>query len=176
MSSDKTLKATPDAIDRVIAAWRETRPDLDPGPLGLVGRVIVLADHLRKSVDTALGEHGLSLGQFDILATLRRHDENGGMTPGTLLRNVMLSSGGMTNRLDRLERDGLVLREDDPSDRRGVIVKLTPRGRKLIDEATETRFAEAAESLPPLSATETKSLAKLLRRWLAAYDTASSLK
>lgn len=176
MSSDKTPK---DPVDRLLAAWRVARPDLDPAPLGLVGRVIVLAEHLRRSVDASLKEHGLTLGQFDILATLRRHEATAdtqpppGMTPGTLLKNVVLSSGGMTNRLDRLERDGFIAREDDPNDRRGVVVRLTARGRKLIDEATETRFHEARESTPTLSAAENKTLTKLLRTWLATYDDAT---
>ena len=162
------MKDTPDAVDRLIAAWQGAYPDLDPSPLDLVGRVIVLAEHLRRSVETALAKHDLSLGQFDILATLRRHD--GGMTPGALLKNVMLSSGGMTNRLDRLEEAGLIARADDPSDRRGVLVSLTVKGRKLIDAATATRFAEAKQSLPPLNAKDCRQLSQLLRKWLAACE------
>jgi DNA-binding MarR family transcriptional regulator len=162
-----------DNVDRVLAAWKAVRPDLDPSPLALVGRVILLAEHLRKSVDMALEKHGLSLGPFDILATLRRLESNGGMTPGALLRNVMLSSGGMTNRLDRLELAGWITREDDPNDRRGVVVKLTAKGRKLIDAAMATRFEEARQSLPPLNAAESKQLTQLLTRWLADADAKS---
>jgi DNA-binding MarR family transcriptional regulator len=158
-----------DVIDRMIDGWRAARPDLDPSPLGLVGRVIVLAKHLEKSVDAALAAHGLTLGQFDILATLRRHDRNGGLTPGRLLQSVMLSSGGMTNRLDRLEAAGLVTRRADPVDRRGVVVGLTAKGRRVIDAATATRFAEAAGSLPDLPRADRQLLAALLRRWLARY-------
>src|SRR5947199_4572965 len=99
---------TPDAIDRMIAAWRAARPDLDPSPLEVVGRVIVLAQHLERSVETALERHHLTLGQFDILATLRRNGPKGGLTPTQLLESVALSSGGMTARLDRLADDGLV--------------------------------------------------------------------
>ena len=139
-----------DAVDQLLAAWRETRPDLDPGPLGVVGRVIVLAQHLEKSVANALSVHGLTLGQFDILATLRRHSPKGGLTPTQLLGSVMLSSGGMTSRLDTLERSEWITRKPDPNDRRGVIIDLTPKGKKLIDAATETRFAEAAASTPAL--------------------------
>src|SRR5204863_6880105 len=124
------------------------RPDLDPGPLEVVGRGIVLAERLRASVDEALAKHELSLGQFDILATLRRH--GGRMSPGALLKTVALSSGGMTNRLDRLEAAGWIQREDDPDDRRGVMVRLTPKGKKLIDVATETRFENAKKTAPPL--------------------------
>jgi len=156
----------PDPVDDLIDAWRTTRPDLDPGPLGVVGRVIVLAKHLERSVDAALGKHHLSLGQFDILATLRRAGKKGGLTPGQLLQSVMLSSGGMTSRLDKLEAAGLIDRGPDPSDRRGVMVFLTQKGRQVIDAATATRFQESADSLPPLDAGEQELLAAYLRRWL----------
>lgn len=160
----------PDGIDRMIDAWRRALPGLDPSPLGLVGRVIVLAQHLEKSVNAALARHGLALGQFDILATLRRHGPKGGLAPGQLLENVMLSSGGMTARLTRLEQDGLIRRLPDPTDRRGVVVELTPKGRKLIEAAAATRFAEATESLPPLSGPERGALAELLGKWLTAIE------
>ena len=155
-----------DLIDRMNEQWRAVRPDLDPGPLELVGRVLVLAQYLDRSVNEALAIHGLSLGQFDILATLRR--TTGGLTPTQLMRSVALSSGGMTSRLDRLEEAGWLQREADPADRRGVKVVLTKAGRELIDAATATRFAEAAKSMPPLSAKEKKDLAGLLRKWLAS--------
>lgn len=157
-----------DAIDRMLAAWRRELPGLDPGPLGVVGRVIVLAQHLERSVDAALAAHDLTLGQFDILATLRRHGPNGGLTPTQLLGSVALSSGGMTARLTKLEGRKLIARKADPGDRRGVVVELTAKGRKVIEAAAATRFAEAADSLPPLTASELAHLAALLRKWLAA--------
>jgi DNA-binding MarR family transcriptional regulator len=155
-----------DLIDEMNRQWSAALPGLDPAPLEVVGRVIVIAQYLEKSVNAALAAHGLSLGQFDILATLRRQGPNGRLTPTQLMRSVMLSSGGMTNRLDRLEETGLVQRRADPDDRRGVVVGLTRRGRAVIDAATADRFAEAAASLPPLSAAELKALAGLLRKWL----------
>src|SRR5438309_1256471 len=118
---DMTDAPPPDVIDHLLASWREARPDLDPGPLGVVGRVIVLAQHLEESVDTALARHGLTLGQFDILATLRRRGPKGGLTPGELLKSVVLSSGGMTARLDKLEEAGLIRRRPDAADRRMVV-------------------------------------------------------
>jgi DNA-binding MarR family transcriptional regulator len=156
-----------DVIDRMMAAWKAARPDLDPSPLGLVGRVIVLAQHLERSVEEALEKHHLTLGQFDILATLRRHGPKGGLTPTQLLESVMLSSGGMTARLDSMCRDGLIYRKTDPKDRRKVVVELTAKGRRTIDAATRTRFAEAAESQPPFVAEERAKLEETLRRWLA---------
>ncbi len=156
----------PDAVDELLAKWREVRPDLDPSPLGMVGRVIVLAKRLEQSVEAALAKHALTLGQFDILATLRRAGPKGGLTPGQLLQSVMLSSGGMTSRLDKLEAAELVERQPDPTDRRGVLVALTARGRRVIDAATATRFAEAAASLPPLEEAERAALEGYLRVWL----------
>lgn len=164
------MKCSSDAIDNMISAWQAALPDLDPSGLELVGRVIVLAKHLEQSVESSLAAHKLSLGQFDILATLRRKGPTGGLTPGQLLQSVMLSSGGMTARLTRLEEDGLILRKPDPDDRRGVVVELTAKGRKRIEAAAATRFQEANESLPPLEDDETKQLACLLRRWLANVE------
>jgi DNA-binding MarR family transcriptional regulator len=156
----------PDVIDQMNALWRRERPDLDPAPLEVVGRVIVLAQYLERSVNAALEPFGLSLGQFDILATLRRQGTAGRMTPTQLMKSVMLSSGGMTNRLDRLEEAGWIQRHADPDDRRGVVVGLTKTGRELIDAATAARFCEAEGSLPQLNAKESKELAATLRKWL----------
>ncbi len=158
-----------DAVDQLLAAWREVRPDLDPSPLGIVGRVIVLAQHLERSVANALSDFEITLGQFDILATLRRQGPKGGLTPTQLLGSVMLSSGGMTSRLDTLERQDWIVRKPDPNDRRGVIIELTPKGRKLIDAATATRFEDARRSLPPLENEERVKLEEMLRAWLARY-------
>lgn len=162
------MEHVPDVIDRMMTAWQRELPELDPSALGLVGRVIVLAQHLERSVNAALAKHKLTLGQFDILATLRRHGVKGGLTPKQLLGNVALTSGGMTARLQKLEDAGLLRRMPDPSDRRGVVVELTAKGRKVIEAAAATRFAEARESLPPLGAGERRVLEDLLRRWLGA--------
>jgi len=161
---------TTDAIDSLLDAWRTARPDLDPAPLGLVGRVIVLAKKLERGVDAALEKHGLTLGQFDILATLRRSGLKGGLTPTQLLESVVLSSGGMTARLDQLAKDDLIARRADATDRRKVVVELTAKGRKLIDAATATRFEEAKNALPPLKPAERKQLESLLRTWLASRE------
>jgi DNA-binding MarR family transcriptional regulator len=168
--------ASLDVIDQLLAGWRETRPDLDPSPLGVVGRVIVLAQHLEESVESALAKHNLTLGQFDILATLRRKGTRGGLTPSQLLESVLLSSGGMTARLDKLEAAGLIIRTPDADDRRMVVIELTLKGKRVIDAATATRFAEAKASLPPLDAGELQALAELLRRWLSTASERSERK
>jgi len=162
--------------DDLLDRWTAVRPDLDPSPLATVGRVIVLAQFLERSVDAALARHGLNLGQFDILATIRRSGSPTGLTPKQLLKSVVLSSGGMTSRLDKLEYAGLVKRHDDPDDRRGVLVALTAKGLKKIDAATATRFEEAERSCPELPAEEREQLADLLRAWLRQIDTASLSK
>lgn len=156
-----------DVVDRLIEQWRVARPDLDSSPLEVVGRVIVLAQHLERGVESALEKHNLSLGQFDILATLRRHGKKGGLTPTQLLESVVLSSGGMTARLDALAEAGYIYRKPNPDDRRMVVIELTAKGRRAIDSATKTRFNEAKASLPPLNPAEMTTLTGLLRRWLA---------
>lgn len=155
-----------DIVDRMNADWRRELPDLDPAPLEIVGRVIVIAQYLDRSVNEALASFGLSLGQFDILATLRRQGPDGRMTPTQLMKSVMLSSGGMTNRLDRLEQAGWIQRQADPDDRRGIVVGLTKKGLTIIDAAAAARFAEAEKSLPGLNGKEKKDLASYLRTWL----------
>ena len=125
MDSDKTA----DVLDRIISEWRKVLPGLDPSPLEVVGRILVLAQRLEKSVNEALETHGLTLGQFDILATLRRNSPRGELSPRELLKNVALSSGGMTARLDKLEQAGLIQRKPDPNDRRMLTIELTAEGR-----------------------------------------------
>jgi len=155
-----------DIVDELLAAWMAVRPDLDPSALGVVGRVLILAQGLHKSVEAALARHELSLGQFDILATLRRNTVDRGMTPTQLLRSVVLSSGGMTSRLDKLEAAGLIVRGTDATDRRTIVVMLTAKGKRRIDTATTTRFAEARASAPVLPAQDLEKLEELLRTWL----------
>lgn len=159
-----------DVVDHVIKRWQTALPQLDPGSLHVVGRVLVLAQKLEKSVNESLETHNLSFGQFDILATLRREGPRGGLSPRELLRNVVLSSGAMTARLDRLEEAGLIQRKPDPNDRRMLAIELTERGRELIEAAAATRFNEAKESLPPLNLEEMETLEKLLRRWLKSLS------
>ena len=156
-----------DVVDRLLTQWQAARPDLDSSPLEVVGRVIVLAQHLERSVEAALEKHNLSLGQFDILATLRRHGKKGGLTPTQLLESVALSSGGMTARLDALADAGYIARKPSPDDRRMVVIELTSKGRRVSVNATKTRFKEAKDSLPPLNPAEMATFTGLLRKWLA---------
>ncbi len=144
--------------------WSRERPDLDPAALSVVSRLLMLYRHLEQDADRALAIHGIALWQFDVLAALRRSGPPFVLSPTALTRLVTLSSGAMTNRIDRLEEMGLVARQEDPSDRRGVLIALTPKGRQLVDESVATRLAEARSLLAPLSPEEVETLAGLLRR------------
>ena len=155
-----------DAIKQIIEQWSRERPDLDPSGFEVVGRVLVLAEHLKRRVGDALAPLGLGLWGFDVLATLRRQGEPFRLTPTELSQATMLTSGAMTNRLDRLENDGLVRRDRNPDDRRGVHVLLTDKGRELVDRAIEIRFDEATAAAAVLDDQEQKKVAALLAKLL----------
>lgn len=159
-----------DIVDQAIEEWQREQPDLDASPLGVVSRILVLAQQMEKTANRALERHGIELWQFDVLAALRRAGAPYRLSPTQLSDSVILTSGAMTNRLDRLESDGLVVRLRDPDDRRGVLIQLTPRGRKLVDEAVETRLADAREAVSSLHRSESRVLAKLLRRLIVALE------
>lgn len=152
-----------DQVDLFLQQWAQERPDLDPSPLAVVSRVLMLAKWLEQSADRALAPFGLSLWQFDVLAALRRSGPPFRLSPTQLMQLVTLTSGAMTNRIDRLEELGLVARERDPDDRRGVLIGLTAEGRKLVDAAIPVRLEDARRNLAAFSKTEQKELCGLLR-------------
>lgn len=153
----------PDSVDRVLTQWANERPDLDASPMGIVGRIQRASRLLDRGLLDFFGDHDLQLWEFDILATLRRA---GRLTAGELVTTSMVTSGAITNRIDRLVDRGLVNRETDPANRRSVLIDLTGPGRQLVDEllvghiANENRLLAA---LPPQRRTE---LADLLRTLL----------
>lgn len=149
-----------DIVTRLIAQWKQVRPDLDPMPMRISGRLLRVAKLVHARTEHQLQQFGLALWQFDVLATLRRHDHD--LSPGQLLKQVMLTSGAMTHRLDKLEGDGLIKRRPDPEDRRGVLIHLTPTGRKLVDRAVKVRFEEARLIESILEPAEAESLSRLL--------------
>jgi DNA-binding MarR family transcriptional regulator len=162
--------ARPDHIDAIVAQWAAERPELDTGALALVGRLMRTAQLAEDALLPALRERGLEPGWLDVLAALRRSGPRHGLNPKRLLETVMLSSGGMTKRLDQLERAGLVKRSPDPGDRRGTLVRLTPRGRRTIDRAIELHIAGEERLLEPLSGAERRTLDRLLRKLLAPAE------
>lgn len=159
-----------DAIQRIVEQWSRERPDLDPSGFEVVGRILVLAEHLKRRVGEALAPLELSLWGFDVLATLRRQGEPFRLTPTELSQATMLTSGAMTNRLDRLEAAGLVQRDRNPEDRRGVHVVLTGPGRELVDRAIAVRFDEASDAVSGLDDHEREAAASLLAKLLSSLE------
>src|SRR5580658_7938872 len=130
-----------DRIDRILSQWKRERPDLELRPMGLVGRIQRAAGALRPRLDETHEASGLQGESFDVLASLRRSGPPYQLSPTQLYREMMLTSGAMTNRVDRLEEAGLVARRPDPDDRRGTLVRLTPKGKASIDAATSEHVA-----------------------------------
>lgn len=160
-----------DVVDKILDQWSGERPDLDTTSLGVVIRVMTLYRSFSRQATRALEPLELELWQYDVLSALRRQGKPYMLPATRLARETELSSGAMTNRIDRLETRGLVRRRPDPKDRRGVNVSLTAKGRKLIDRGIQYRLDSARESLQALSAAQQRQLAQLLRMAvLAAPD------
>ena len=157
-----------DSIDEILTQWQREAPTLDVSSLAVVGRVLQLAQLLERHREAVLADLGLALWSFDMLATLRRQGPPYQLKPTALYKSLMLSSGTMTNRIDRLEKEGLVTRLRDPDDRRSVIVQLSEDGVERIDAAMPILFEKERRFLANLSQTETAELIALLRRFLSA--------
>lgn len=170
------MEATPeprveeDEVDRLVAAWRDTRPELDPSPLEVLSRVSRLSRHLDRARQRVLETQDLDLWEFDVLVALWRTRPPHELSPGALMRATMVTSGTMTNRIDRLAARGLVARRPDPEDGRGVRVRLTPRGRARAGAAMTGLLERERELLSALDTTERATLAALLRRLLLPFD------
>jgi DNA-binding MarR family transcriptional regulator len=160
----------PDHVQRVVDQWRRERPDLDVSAMEVLSRLWRFARRADVEIERGFAEHGLQPGWFDVLATLRRAGHPYELTPTQLLQTAMLSSAGMTKRLDRLVDAGLVERRPDPADRRGVRVKLTPHGVRTVNRAVEAHVAREHELLAPLTAREREQLDALLRKLLAGVE------
>ena len=159
----------PDEVDRITAAWQRERPDLDVSPLEVLSRVTRLARHLDLARRQAFAAHALETWEFDVLAALRRAGSPYSLSPGQLGTETLVTSGTMTNRIDRLEGRSLVRREPDPSDRRGVRVVLTELGRSTVDDALFDLVAREHEVLSRLPADSRSELASLLRRLVREF-------
>jgi DNA-binding MarR family transcriptional regulator len=161
-----------DEVDDLIAAWRQQRPDLDVAPLQVLSRVSRLARHLDIARRGAFAAHDLESWEFDVLSALRRAGPPFQLTPGALLRATLVTSGTMTNRIDRLASADLVYREPDPSDRRGVLVTLSERGRSVVDAALTDLLDRERALLAALSDDQRSVLADLLRTLIVPFDAA----
>lgn len=159
-----------DEVDRIVAAWRRERPDLDPAPLQVFSRLSRLARQLELARRTAFNTHGLESGAFDVLSALRRSGEPYELTPGKLLAETLVTSGTMTNRINRLARAGYVQRASDARDGRVVLVRLTAEGKAVVDAAMADLLSWEAELLEGLDADAQGELAGLLRRLAAPFE------
>src|SRR3954452_20645528 len=166
---------TDDGVDTIIEQWRAARPDLDPSPIGVIGRISRLARELEARLEPVYREHGLEGGWHDVLAPPRRTRPPlpppappFSLRPSDLTGTLMLTSSGTTKRLDKLEEAGLIARGPDPDDRRAILITLTPEGKDLIDGVTAAHLANEADLLKGLSAAEQRDLAALLRKLLGS--------
>lgn len=161
-----------DRVDAIQAEWRRERPDLDVTPQGIIGRLHRLAAALTAELVAVYSRHGLTEGDFDVLATLRRSGPPYAKRPADLARTTMITTGGLTKRIDRLERDGLVRRAqgDQVPDRRGKLVSLTEEGKRRIDEAFADHMANEARLVAQLDAADRPELERILRQWLSHHE------
>lgn len=159
-----------DRVARIQAEWARERPEIDVTPQGVIGRLHRVGALLMAELDTVFAEHGLADGEFDVLATLRRAGEPYERTAGELADSVMVTTGGLTKRVDRLERAGLVSRRRAEHDGRSRVIALTPQGRALIDEAFTAHMANERRLLDAIGADDAAQLERLLTAWLRRLE------
>ncbi|WLQ40923.1 MarR family transcriptional regulator [Streptomyces laculatispora] len=159
-----------DHVARIQAEWSRERPDLDVSPQGVIGRLHRLGGLLTEELCVVYRRFGLSEGEFDVLAALRRAGEPFERAPGELAVHTMVTTGAMTKRIDRLERDGLVTRRRAAGDGRGRVVALTQAGRELIDQAFTEHMRNERRLLDALTRDEAAALEPLLAAWLARVE------
>jgi len=155
-----------DAVDLILDQWARERPDLDCSPMGVIGRITQLQREVFLAQRATFARHGLDAPSFDVLAALRRAGEPYQLTPTALMRTALVTSGAITQRLDRLEEKGLITRERSENDGRAVVVTLTEAGRTALDRALPDHLETEAQLLEALPAAERAQLAALLRRLL----------
>jgi len=162
--------ASPDAVDKIAQQWHAERPDLDTEPMGVFGRIYRLARAMGDRVEQVYARFGIGRGEFDVLAALRRSGEPYSLSPTTLAESLMLTTGGMTGRLDKLQKAGLVARCPDPLDRRALKACLTEKGREVVDEAVAAGLVVQSEALGHLPPQDRSVLADHLRALLSALE------
>ncbi|TBZ16867.1 MarR family winged helix-turn-helix transcriptional regulator [Rhizobium leguminosarum] len=159
-----------DHVDRLRRQWALELPDLDTEPMAILGRAFRLSNLVRPSIEAKFADFGLDRGEFDVIATLRRSGPPYLMTPTEMYSALMISSGGLTHRLDRLEKAGLIRREKSPRDGRSVLVALTEVGAALAEKAFRADMASEASFLQVLDGKERETLAALLRKLIAGIE------
>ncbi|MGW6938522.1 MarR family winged helix-turn-helix transcriptional regulator [Streptomyces xanthophaeus] len=156
-----------DAVDAITAQWYAVRPDLETAPMAVFGRIYRISRTMGDAMEETYGRYGISRGEFDVVATLRRSGAPYTLSPRQLSATLMLTTGGMTGRLDKLEKAGLLCRKPDPHDRRALQVTITDRGLALIDEAVTAGVEVQRAALTGLDEEEVELLTGLLRKLLA---------
>lgn len=165
-----TDRRQPDAVDAILAQWRRERPDLDASPMGPIGRIMRCPALLQRRLGETFSTFGMSEGDFDVLATLRRSGAPYRLSPKTLFSALMMTSGTMTHRLQRLEANGLVLRVSDSRDARSMLVQLTPAGLELIDRAVEAHVENERAILASIAPTSLIALDDQLSALLSELE------
>lgn len=159
-----------DEVDRIIAAWNRERPDLDVTPLAVLSRISRLDRHLDRARRGIFARNGLESWEFDVLSALRRAGEPYKLSPGALVTQTMVTSGTMTNRIDRMEEHGLVRRHPSPDDRRAVVVELTPQGLERVDSAFSELLDIEHTVLAVLAGSAQPELANMLRALTQQFE------
>jgi DNA-binding MarR family transcriptional regulator len=166
----RSRRETSDTIGEFIKAWRRERPDLDPSPLGILGRVQRISARLVSATEDLLEPMQIGWEAFSLIVSLRRAGKPYAMRPTDIYRQSLITSGAATNRIDRVSKLGLVRRVPDPSDRRGIIVELTPAGKALADRAIDLQFTMLDERLLALTRSERAQLSALLAKLLFSLE------
>jgi len=169
-----TRDMSKDWTDHLLDEWRALRPGLEMQPYQVTARLSRIALHIARHQEEAFGRFGLNRGEVGVLSALRIAGPPNRLSPTRLFKGLMLSSAGITSRLDRLEQRGLVKRSRDPDDRRGVLVELTDAGAKVLDEAVTANTATERELLAGLEFGEIETLATLLKKLLARLEPSES--
>lgn len=159
-----------DHVARILDAWRAERPDLDPSPVGIFGRITRIERYKDRALRQVYRRHGIDSGEYDVLAALRRSGPPYQLTPTELYRDMIVTSATMTERLDRLEQRRLIRRQPAPRDRRSILITLTPQGHTLIDRARGDLLAAEATLLEGLTPRDRSTLATLLAALAEALE------
>lgn len=154
-------------ISETLETWVKERPDLNFEAMGVGLKLDVIATTTMGQASDKIADLGINLGEFDVLATLRRNGKNGVLTPTEIASAAMVSPSGLTHRLTQLEKMGHIIRQNDPNDRRSSLVRLTPQGRKIADQAIERISQHATQSLSSFSEDEVEALNAVLDKVLA---------
>ncbi len=157
-------------VKSIRAQWRQCRPELDTSPMEIAGHILLAASLLQTRLEPVFKRHGVSSGGFDVLATLRRQGAPFELTPTLLYKELLITSGTMTHRLDVLEKLGLIERITNPGDRRGLLVRLTKKGLKVTDTLVDEHLANERKLFASISAKEADTLSRILGKWIGSLD------